>query len=119
MQIGNYITFYSTNDFDLIKKIERKGNKIYINDINIEDIKYIPINDKILKKFGFKFEPSNEHWIYTIDKQEKIVIMFYKEGLAFFMTHLLDDSEVNMPGLKYVHELQNFFSLHFNIYLVA
>ena len=116
-QLGNLISFHSTNDVDIVKKIEKKGKKIYINDVSIGDIKPIHITPKILENFGFKFNSFQEHWVFVIDNTDEIVVMFYKKDGAFFLSHFRHNSEVEIPVLSYAHQFQNYFSLCFDILL--
>ena len=117
-QLGNLISFYSTSDVDIVKKIEKKGKKIYINDVSIGDVKPIEITPKLLESFGFKFDSLQEYWFFVIDDSNRIVIMFYKKDSAFFLSHIREDnSEVEIPVLSYAHQFQNYFSLCFDILL--
>jgi hypothetical protein len=114
-QLGNLITFHSTNDVDIVKKIEKKGNKVYINDVNINDVKPIPILMKHLLKFGAKINPAHNWEIdYEFDEYEIDEIYFSDFNDEGYIIKGFDDKII-----KHVHEFQNFVHAVFDVSLVA
>lgn len=117
LRIGNYITFDEFDDIETVKSIYRKKNEYYIDGINIQFIKPIPLTEDWLLKMGFQNISDKLNNLYSLD-------LFINNGAIGFYANNEDNftdvyvyaeqsqeaDQVKLcDNLIYVHQLQNLY----------
>ena len=113
-QLGNLISFHSTNDVDIVKKIERKGDKIYINGVNSSDVKPIPIDAKLLGKLeGVEYDRlSITYHLHSAGLSIDFRVKYDRIEKYIVINQILEDNAEVRVNINYLHDLQNLvFSL--------
>lgn len=118
LRIGNYIQFNSTWDIERVYNIvsnfkwqdelkhQRKVSP-EINDVDIKDVRPIPLTEEWLLNFGFK-----ENFKVEVDRGNEKTFLWSK--LSFRLTiwdnyKLVYDYMGGNIEIKYVHQLQNLY----------
>jgi hypothetical protein len=113
-QLGNLISWHSTNDVDIVKKIERKGKRLFINDVCISDVKPIHITSKLLENF----DSLREHWFFVINDEGDFfcrydnlhVIYSFEQKKVSIRNFKISEGSVVLD-CEFLHQLQNIISV--------
>lgn len=102
LRIGNWVNFIPDNGDFIVSSIDA-SNRLSktINGLCPDDIKPIPLTDKILLKCGFEINKTHcTKWINDINT----FIISERKNKTWFLC----DTDVN-TSFKYLHQLQNLY----------
>lgn len=128
LRIGNLIQFKSTGNIEMVEDIITYKRKYgCINDVNIQDVKPIPLTEEWLLKFGFENWGKGNLYTNEYETYDRFVLHNVLDGTSNFEVHIIkstyggsdvtqyiiscdEDDRLNWgEELEYVHQLQNLY----------